>query len=371
MTVLTVQRTRTPGVTGLILAVAMLLPVVPATADSRHELLLFPSVDGFQTLDETDPSVEDSFIRGSIDVLYSYSTDKFRFLGEYLLSTQESELERLKAGWTLRDDVTLWVGRTHTTSKHWTSEYHHGQYLQTSITRPSLEEWEDESGPIPSHVTGLSLDVRHPVKEDAAFNWVVSTGLAPRFVGEELHPFDILNPESEHGLSANLRLSYQPRQFEMTQFGLISSWNDINVDSASSPSLTDLNQIEQFTVGAFADWRWNKLRLIASYIHFDIELDYVDGKVDDDFDLGYLQLEYPLSDDITIFGRTDNGFGEDSSPYLRLLPAFISHRHMLGMRWDVASDHALTMEIADTAQQAPENEHENFKEIRLQWSAVF
>jgi len=371
MTVPTVQRTRTHGPLGLILAVVMLLPAAQATADSQHELLLFPSVDTFDTFSESDPRVEDSFVRAALDLLYSYSTPRFRFLAEYVLSTEESELERLKVGWMWRDNATLWMGRTHTTSKHWTSEYHHGQYLQTSITRPSLEEWEDESGPIPSHVTGLSLDVRHSLQNDAAVNWVIAAGLAPTFVGDELEPFDFLDPGSGHDLSLNFKLSYKPREFDMMQLGVISSWNDINVDSASSPSLADLGQIEQFTIGAFADWQWKKLRLIMSLVHFDIVLDYFDGKVDDKFSLGYLQLEYSASENVTLFGRSDNGFGEDWSPYLRLLPAFVAHRHMLGVRWDFASNHAVTLEVADTAQQALDTDHEYFKEVRLQWSAVF
>jgi len=370
MAVLNHRRTLTKGLAGLICS-ALLLPAIPASADSQHELLLFPSVDSFDTFSESDPLVKDSFLRGTLDLLYSYSTQRFRFLGEYVLSTEESELERLKVGWMWHDNAMLWFGRTHTTSKHWTSEYHHGQYLQTSITRPSLEEWEDESGPIPSHVTGLSLDVRHSLQDDAAFNWVVSAGLAPKFVGDELMPFDMLDPESGHGLSLNFKLSYQPQEFEMMQVGLISSWNDINVDSASSPSLADLDQIEQFTVGAFADWQWKNLRLIASFVRFDLELDYFGDEVDDDFDLGYLQLEYAVSEDVTLFGRSDNGFGEDWSPYLRLLPAFVSHKHMLGARWDLVKNHALTIEVADTAQQAQPTDHEYYKEFRLQWSAVF
>jgi hypothetical protein len=371
MLVLKNRRTRLRTYLGLICVVPILYPASPVFAESQQEFLLFPSIDTFDTFEESDPLVEDSFVRGSLDLLYSFSTDKFRFLGEYLLSSEESELERLKAGWEFRDGAMLWLGRTHTTSKHWTSEYHHGQFLQTSITRPSLEEWEDESGPIPSHVTGVSLDMRHALKSEGSFNYVISAGLAPKFVGEELAPFDILDPESGHGTSLNAKLSYKPHMFEMMQVGLISSWNDINVDSASSPSLAELRQIQQFTIGAFADWQWAKLRLIASYVHFENELEYFDEVVNDNFDLGYLQLEYRANDDFTLFGRSDNGFGEDWSPYLRLLPAFISHRHMLGLRWDFADNHALTVEIADTAQQAIVTDHEYFKEIRLQWSAVF
>lgn len=363
-----IPKSRGPGI---ILAALWLLTATTASADSQQEMLFFTSVDTFESFSESDPAVEDSFVRGTLDLLYSYSTDRFRFLAEYLLSSDEAELERLKAGWAWRDNAMIWFGRTHATSKHWTSEYHHGQYLQTSITRPSLEEWEDESGPIPSHVTGLSLDVRHEVAGGASLNYVIGAGLAPSFGSEGLEAFDILDSRSGNGLSVNFKLAYRPRAFEPLQLGVISSINELDVESESSPALADLRQIDQFTIGVFVDWQWKKLRLISSFVHLDNDLEYVDETVNDSFDLSYVQLEYQPNDDFTLFGRSDNGFGEDWSPYLRLLPAFISHRHMLGLRWDFADTHALTVEIADTAQQGEVTDHEYFKEWRIQWSAVF
>jgi hypothetical protein len=44
---------------------------------------------------------------------------------------------------------------------------------------------------------------------------------------------------------------------------------------------------------------------------------------------------------------------------------------MLGVRWDIANSHALTMEIADTSTQGSNGNHDSFKELRFQWSAVF
>jgi hypothetical protein len=72
-----------------------------------------------------------------------------------------------------------------------------------------------------------------------------------------------------------------------------------------------------------------------------------------------------------LFGRAETSFGEDSSAYLQLLPAFIAHRLMIGARWDFADSHALTMEVADTSTQGDNLEHDSFKELRIQWSAVF
>jgi len=342
-----------------------------AYAEGQQEFLFFTSVDAFDSFSESSPEVKDDFLRGSLDVLYSYSSDRFRFLAEYLLSSDESELERVKAGWKLKNNLMLWLGRFHTPSKYWTTEFHHGQYLQTSITRPALEQWEDDSGPIPSHVTGLLLEYDRQRKDKSVLSLVSSVGLAPKFVGERLMPYDVLNPESGHGASVNLRLAYRPEILSPMQLGLLSSWSDIRVDSGSSPALTDLDRIEQFTFGAFADWRWNKLRLISSVVYFENELQHADGPVDDTFILSYLQFEFDMSDAVTLFGRTDNGFDEDRSPYLRLLPAFVAHRHMLGVRWDFAELQSLSMELADTSRQGSDFSHDNFKEFRVQWSAVF
>ena len=91
-----------------------------ARAESQQELLLFTSVDTFDTFSESDPLVAESFVRGSADLLYSFSGERFRFLGEYLWSSQESELERIKAGWQWSDNTMLWFGRFHSiTSEPW------------------------------------------------------------------------------------------------------------------------------------------------------------------------------------------------------------------------------------------------------------
>ena len=92
-----------------------------AHGQSQQDLLLFTSIDAFKNLSGTNPDVEDSFIRPTADVLYSYSGDKFHFLAEYLWSSDESEMERMKVGWRTGDNSMLWFGRIHSTSKYWTS----------------------------------------------------------------------------------------------------------------------------------------------------------------------------------------------------------------------------------------------------------
>ncbi len=356
--------------TALVFAMCVVAHTVHAD-ESQHELLFFASVDVFDTFDVGNPEVEDTFARPVLDILYSYSGGRFRVLGEYLWSSHEAELERLKFGWELREDTMLWFGRMHTTSKFWTSEYHHGQFTQPTITRPSLEEWEDESGPLPSHVTGLSLEHSITRADESAVHMGFSIGFAPRFVDDELQAHDMLDPESGHGGSISAKVGYRPNLFSSNQFGFLASWNDINVDRESNPVLSDLIDINQLAYGIYGDWTWEKWRLLGSIVRFENDLRYTATETNDKFTSGYVQVEYQTAKDWTVFGRTDNGFGEDNSTYLRLLPAFVAHRHMLGARWDYADFQSLTLEAADTSQQSADQGHDTFKEIRLQWSAVF
>ena len=345
-------------------------PIAQAQGTAQHEVLLFPSIAGFDTQDETDASVNQNKTIASADLVYSYSGEHFRFLAEYLWSTDEAELERVKAGWSLADTTMLWFGRFHSPARYWMSAFHHGQYMQTSITRPSLEAWEDDSGSTPSHITGVMLELGRDLEDQAYLEYVMSAGLAPKFIGAELVPHDPLDPRSGHGLSLNARAGYRPEVFGVSTVGLLVSWNEINVPTLAVPASPDLFRIDQLTAGFYVDWEWDRLRLISSFIYYDNKLRSTDGNLEDDFGLGYLQPEYTLNKKFTVFGRVDTGIDEDDSAYLRMLPAFASHRNMLGLRWDFADYQALTMEVADTSKQGSDDNHLHFKEFRIQWSAV-
>ena len=341
-----------------------------ARAQSPHDMLVFLSVEGVEMFSASDPLLEVSDVHATADFLYTYNSDRFRFLAEYIWSDTESEMERLQAAWVIDDKNILWLGRFHTISNFWASEYHHGQYMQTSISRPALEEWEDESGPMPSHVTGAWFEHEIASANQSAINLGFAAGLAPRFEGQQLEAFDVLDPESGHDLAATGRLVYRPDVLSANQLGMTVSHNDIAVVSDSHPSLTDLNAIRQATFGVFASWQWEKWRLSSNLVYFDIDMQYNDGTVNDEFLLGYVQAEYEASEEWTIFGRTEFGDSEDDSVYLSLLPGFVAHRQMLGLRWDFANRHGLTLEIADTSLQADTVRHDSFKEVRLQWAAV-
>lgn len=334
--------------------------------DPQQDLLFFLSLGWTDIFASSEPAIEHSDVQATADILYTYNNDSLRFLGEYIWSDSENELERFEIGWQANDRTLLWLGRFHSVSKFWTTEFHHGQFLQTSISRPGLEEWEDESGPMPSHLTGLLLEHDYLRADQSVIGFGFALGLGAKFSGQELVPYDLLDSQGGHEPAINYQMTYRPDILSTNQVGLLVAWNDIPVDSDSSPDLADLRTIRQTTVALYADWKWAAWRLMTSWVYFDNQLQYVDSTEKDDFVLAYVQGEYEASENWTVFGRTEFGFGEDNSPYLQLLPEFVAQRYMLGVRWDFVDVQSLTLEIADTSTQG-----DNFKELQIQWSAVF
>ena len=66
-----------------------------------------------------------------------------------------TDLERLQLGYTFSDALTMWAGRYHTPYGYWNTAYHHGQQIQTTLTRPRFLEFEDRGGILPAHTVGL------------------------------------------------------------------------------------------------------------------------------------------------------------------------------------------------------------------------
>jgi len=349
---------------GILLA----LLAIPSQAgdEAQHEFLFFPSVELFSNTGLEDELFDSAGHIVSADFMYSYSGNRFRFLGEYVLSTEENEIERLAAGWQFGEQTMLWVGRFHQPSKYWTTEHHHGQYLQTSISRPGIEEWEDEGGPIPTHITGLLLETGHIREDSSGYQFSLSAGFAPVLTERGLEPFEPWDPSSDHGAAVNFRLAFLPDYFGNDQFGILGGWSDIEIDSDDFASQIGTESIEQLQLGVYMNWSWEQLRIISKVNYLENKHIRADGDFTDDFWSGYIQAEYAIGSYWTVYGRHENDSGEDDTEFLRLIPKFISHRNVFGVRWDVAKSHALTFEIADTETLTSE-----FGQYRLQWSAVF
>jgi hypothetical protein len=71
------------------------------------------------------------------------------------------DMERLQLGYTVNDDLTVWLGRFHTPYGLWNTSFHHGANLQTSVFRPRFIDFEDKGGFVPAHSVGLWFSGKH------------------------------------------------------------------------------------------------------------------------------------------------------------------------------------------------------------------
>ncbi len=343
------------------LGVAFLLMFNPnygQCSDFSWDLMLFPHSQGIFRLDNSDQSnpTSEEFVPG-INIFGSLSFGSFHLLGEYFLDQEEQELERMQIGWN-SDTVALWLGRVHNPTGYWNTQFHHGLYFQTSISRPGIVEYEDEGGLLPSHLSGLLLTLNQPV-DDGLLQLTLTLGIGPEY-SDQLETWNLLKPnQATHGRGITARLNYQPKQFYPTEFGLAGGYYKI---PASSPNLTT---IHQWIFSLYGNWQQDRLRIIAAGYLVNNRLERPSNHQFSTFFNAYLQPEFRAADAWTLYGRVEGTLGENG-PYQQLFPDYVQNRILGGLRFGVYAENALTLEVARTTIN-----NDSFAQITLQWSALF
>lgn len=333
----------------------------------QHEFLLLPSAETAGTFDRHAATTEvlDAVIKA--DMLLSLQQGPFKLFGEYLLSNHEGDLERFQLGWQVSDDTVIWVGRYHQPTSVWNHDHHHGQYLQTSITRPAIDEWEDLGGVLPQHFTGVLIESSRAVLESWRLRTAFGAGIAPQITSEGLEPFDLVHPDSQrHQMGYQARASLHPGDFTETGFGVLAAHDDLTAIGLISPAQAGFDHAELKLLGLFGSYAGATWKVTGTIYHTDARLFYPTAVLDDHFVVGYLEAEQHLAFDLTAFARWEDSAGTGGSPYLRLFDEFVRTRHVVGLRWDLASRQALTLQLSDS-----HTLNGRFSDIRLQWSAAF
>ncbi|MCL5669464.1 MAG: hypothetical protein M1392_05745 [Gammaproteobacteria bacterium] len=114
-------------------------------APVRAEFILFPEFtltnrQGLASESETDKDD----IAPALDLFYTTEGKNWRLLGEFFVGEGEAEVERLQLGWFTGAGNIFWLGKHHAPLGYWNTRYHHGRYLQTSISRPGIVEYEED-----------------------------------------------------------------------------------------------------------------------------------------------------------------------------------------------------------------------------------
>lgn len=182
-------------------AVCCALSLLPAAFPSlagAGDLLLFPGITSTRQ-SKSDAELAAREFLPAVDIFYSTEFDQTRFQAELLNTSREHELERMQIGWHVLPGKSLWVGRFHNQLSFWNTEIHHGDFLQTSLSQPTVANYEDEHGPFPAHITGLLFESIR-TSGDSEINYMAGLGIGPTF-NVTLNPFDLLEPSIPSALN--------------------------------------------------------------------------------------------------------------------------------------------------------------------------
>jgi hypothetical protein len=361
-----------------LLAFALLWPWTMALAvDHEHtanEFEVFLAAEALHGTGQNRVGDDDDWFNA--DILFGLTEHQFRVFGEYYITPDERDLERLQFGWEFAPETILWLGRFHQPASAWNSEHHHGRYLQTAITRPFIERWEDEQGIIPQHITGALFDTRQSIANEAAIQFSAGLGAGPALTSNDnnqfaFQPIDLLgNNPGRHRLSSSGRLAFLPQYEGGNSAGFVFAHDQINTASAPVINVLQSSHAVLSLYGAYVDWSFDPWRVIATNYYVDVNLDA--NTRSESFIAGYIQAERVFPHKLTAFTRLEDSSRMQESRFVSL---FSDHdgdidvalqREALGLRWDFLRRQALTVELSHVL--SLNNQRSN--EVRLQWSGV-
>jgi len=353
---------------------ALLAALAGHTALAQHEhasseFEVFVATEALAGSGQPHPRDDDSWF--DADLIFGLAHDQFRVFGEFYVAPGEHDLERFQVGYELVPDTVLWLGRFHQPASAWNLEHHHGRYLQTAITRPSIEDWEDEEGFLPQHITGALIESRRPLGSDDGLMISGGVGAAPALSSDSFEPVTLVdNNPGKHGLSLTTRLAYLPEYAGTSSAGLLWGRDQIFVRNPIALARLRSNHATLGIYGTYADWSLEQWRLIGAVYYVDIDLD--SPIPDESFISGYVQAERQLPHRLTAFARIEDSARMQESSYVAL---FRDHsgdiditvrRSAAGLRWDYVRRQALSCEFSHVVSLQQRRAYE----LRLEWSAV-
>ena len=352
----------------IVLASVLTVLATPALPDDAESaFLFFASLDDLERSSVDEPTIQTSDFTPTIDLLWTARRGDWRFLGEYYLTDDEAELERLQVGYDYRPDSTFWFGRFHQPVSVWNFRYHHGAYLQPSISKPAIENWEDEGGVIPAHVTGFMLSSSRSMKGNSRLDYVVSLGVAPVVDDDELLPFDILSPDDSAGkIALGFSINYSPDLVSETGIGIVGGYSEI--ESTMSPAAGTVAPflVKQSLIGAQFNWENHDWEFLSAAYYVDHDVPENRRDAGGWLFSAYAQLIRQTSKNTNAYVRLEHTENARTAGYLRLFPHFLVNRTLAGFRFDFARRQAVAIELSRN-----EVILDDYSEIRVQWSAAF
>ncbi|HFD33400.1 MAG TPA: hypothetical protein ENJ28_11925 [Gammaproteobacteria bacterium] len=316
--------------------------------------------------DEANPS----FALGALDF---YGTaqidDKTRVFVEYVFENSDdglvTDLERLWITRTIRDELSIGVGRFHTPLGFWNRTYHHGAILQDTVSRPFFLDFEDGAGAIlPVHVVGLmaSGDIGMSVGDLHYEAYVangpsIDTSIAAAS-DREIQINDGGDPNSAKTLG--FRATFTPADLDLS----FSAFAMSNLIADTGNGNRDL--VTQLISGVDVNYMLGDFDLLAEFYNLSNK-DEV-GSLGTQSGIAYFaQLGYQVADSFKVTVRHEAiSTQEGDDRYFKELGITDASRNIAALRYDLDDTNALKFEVSQTSPK--DSSMDDIKAYVLQWS---
>ena len=332
----------------------MAAPVAYANGDYR-ELLFFPSAHAEYSTHGGDGMAPRPGL--AADVFFASSSNKFRILTEALAATDDVHLERAQIGFEFSPKQFLWLGRFRSPLDYWNTHYNHAGFLQGSVHRPNIIEYDGHGGTLPTHASGLLLaGERNLGGGILAYDLLLGNGT--KLTEKGLGPVGKISLGETSNLFA--RASFRPDDTSLTQYGVFAGQTNFATQLAS------LDDVKQFIGGVYAYKVWLSLRITTAGFFLNNALTTGGTHSTSRLLAGYLHADYELTSQWTGYMRYEDTLGARDDGYLALFSDFALRRGVVGARFDINPHHAISLETA-VIQMPGGMSHS----AAIQWSAVY
>ncbi|MAB79655.1 MAG: hypothetical protein CMJ89_09930 [Planctomycetes bacterium] len=315
--------------------------------------------------DSTVDGESSEFAIGQLDLFFtSQPGERVSFLNETVFETDEDgsallDVERLIVKYNFGDAASLQVGRMHSNVGFWNTTYHHGEWLQTTIGRPRILNFEDESGLLPVHLIGLNFEtITETAPGELQTNLAVGNGR-----GATPDPPQIIS-DLDDAKAVNLAFTLNPSAVEglLVGAGLFLDSIPSNTDPAAGPTHGALDETIWSASATYDGDYWTVLAEIFRIEH--------DGNGGDAESLGYyLQFEREMGA-WTPYARIEGVDVDDSDTFYEDLDDLKSL--VVGIRWDFSAWNAIKLQISHTRYDGgPGVADRDETQIQLQTAVAF
>lgn len=308
------------------------------------------------------------FVLGNVDFYLSPEFgDRVKSLIELNFEYGDSgslgtDLERLQLGYTVSDSLTLWAGRFHTPYGYWSTAFHHGAQIQTSIDRPKMIAFEDGGGILPAHTVGLWATGKTKVA-DGSVEYDAYVGNGNRILDGVIDYNAVKDDNSDKFVGGSVRYRFGGA-LDGLLVGAHAFKQEVSsyVGGNSAPSST--TSVNMF--GGYGFYDADGWENIAEFYRFNNS----SGGTSRNSWSGFVQVGHNFEGNLTPYVRYEKASLNQLDPYFANLEQGKSYaRSTAGIRYDLSAKTALKFEVNQTDETV--NGGEKYNEAKLQFSVRF